>query len=328
MRLVDIPPEIILAIFRNCTSVADVLRFSQACRRIHGILSASQRILILYHAAEYEFGPLRDVVQLLTFNNSQPAHYIRDPPRSDSLLRQIVVAGRVAKRWEDIYPFCKWDADFADRRSLSANERYCLRRAIYRHWLYAHAFHTPKYSRTSRRVPHLVLQRGKLLHNWPTRELIEIDDFHATVRALISTKICPSDSALHAAYASDDGQFQPYLAKRSLAVATQHFFHTSRDGHAINDHFSPSINGPDGWGDPVTHYYIVEDVLKLDPKAVLWLYDHPQKRQVEGYLDSLGDWFRNNGATFSETLACVLERRESDLAEEIRHPYSGVIDTV
>lgn len=72
------------------------------------------------------------------------------------------------------------------------------------------------------------------------------------------------------------------------------------------------MNVSTGWGDPVTHYYIIEDLLKLDPKAVLWLYDHSQKWQVEGYLDSLGEWFCNNGDTFSETLTCVLQRREID----------------
>lgn len=72
------------------------------------------------------------------------------------------------------------------------------------------------------------------------------------------------------------------------------------------------MNVATGWGDPVTHYYIIEDLLKLDPKAVLWLYDNSQKWQVEGYLDSLGEWFSNNGDTFSETLTYVLQRREID----------------
>lgn len=86
------------------------------------------------------------------------------------------------------------------------------------------------------------------------------------------------------------------------------------------------MDGVVGWGDPVTHYYIIEDLLKLDPKSVLWLYDHPRKGQVKGYLDSLGEWFCNNGDTFSETLACVMERREADLVLENGFSSFGIIE--
>jgi hypothetical protein len=326
MRLNDLPPEIILAIFRNCTSIADVVRLSGSCRRIQSMLSVSHKILILYHVAESEFGPLHDALQLLTLNNSQPAHVIRDPPRSDSLLRQIAVVGRVAKRWEDIYPFCKWDSDFADRRLLSTDERYRLRRAVYRYWLYSHAFHTPMHPRTSRRIPQLVLQRAKLLHNWSTRELVEIEDFQATMRALISTEVCPSDSTLHAMCFGDVGHLHLYSAKQPLAITAQAFFHASTDGRGLKKQTAHDMSGPSGWGDPVKHYYVIEDMLKLDPRAVLWLYDHPQKYQVESYLTSLGEWFPNNGDTFSETLACVLEGREADLADDSGSSCFGIIE--
>ncbi len=326
MYLDDLAPEIILTIFRNCTSIADVLNLSRSCRRIHSMLSASQKTLLLYRTAEFEFGPLCDVLQLLTLNNSQPAHLIRDPPKSDSLLRQIIVVGRVAKRWEEIYPLCKWNSDFADRRILSAAERYKLRRAIYRYWLYTQAFHNPTYPRTTRRIPQLVFQRARLLQKWSTRELIEIDDFQATMRALISTKICPSDSTVYAMCLEDGGYLPTYCAKQPISVGAHDFFHTSRDR---GDLIAPNQHSMDvlrGWGDPVTHYYLLEDLLKLDPKAVLWLYDHPQKFQVEGYLDSLGEWFCNNGDTFSETLACVLARREAGLVDEGRNSCFGIIE--
>lgn len=326
MRLSHIPPEIIFAILRNCASVADVLSFTQSCRRFHSMLSSSQSSSILFHAAETEFGPLCDIIQLLTLNNSQPAHYIRDPPRSKSLLQQIIIVGRVARRWEDIYPVYKWDADFADRRSLSLNERYRLRRAIYRHWLYCHAFHTPNYPRTSRRVPPLVFQRAKLLHNWSTEELIEIKDFHTTVRAFIGATIYPSDSTLDAMWIVDRGQSHNDSGRQPLALAARPLFHTLRDGRAVGEEYSYAENGSGGWRDPVTHYYVVEDMLKLDPKALLWLHDHPWKQQVESYLESLGEWFHNNGDTFAETLAHVLHRRKPDLAAKFEHTCSGIIE--
>jgi hypothetical protein len=99
-------------------------------------------------------------------------------------------------------------------------------------------------------------------------------------------------------------------------MAIDGLFHTSKGGYDVHGRILRHAGGPDGWGDSVTHYYIIEDMLKLDPKAILWLYDNPQKSRVEAYMDSLGEWFRNNGNTFSETLACVMERREGDTADE------------
>lgn len=326
MYLDDLAPELILAIFQHCMSIADVMSLSRTCRRIHSMLSASQQTLILYRTAELEYGPLCDLLQLLTLNNSQPAHLIRDPPRSDSLLRRIIVVGRIAKRWEEIYPLCKWDSDFAERRFLSVHERYRLRRAIYRYWLYTNAFHTPIYSRTTRRISQFVLRRAKLLQNWSTRELIEIDDFQTTMRALISSKICPSNSRVQA-MCLESGEYLPiYLAKQPLTIAAQDLFHSSRDGCKADEQEFDPMDQFSGWGDPVTHYYIIEDLLKLDPRAVLWLYDHPQRYHIEGYLNSLGEWFCNNGDTFSETLACVLQRRRVDLAEEDGNSSYGIIE--
>jgi len=281
---------------------------------------------MLYRAAESEFGPIRDILQLLTLNDSQPAHCIRDPPRSDSLLRQVIMVGRVAQRWEEIYPFWKWDSDFADRRFLSGHERYRLRRAIYRYWLYAHAFHTPAFPRTSRRIPQILYQRAKLLQNWSTRELIEINDFQITLRALISSEICPSNSAVHAMFLTDGGTIPTFAAKQRPTIATQDFFHHSGVAHGLDGSATKQEDGIIGWGDPVTHYYIIEDLLKLDPQSMLWLYDHPQKWQVEGYMESLGDWFYNNGDTFSETLRSVLERREAELISEDEISGSGIVE--
>lgn len=326
MHLDDLPPEIILAVFQCCTSISDVTRLSQSCRRIHGMLSAPQRTLVLYHAAEVEFGPVHDILQLLTLNNSQPAWSIRDPPRSDSLLRQILMVGQVARRWEEIYPLSKWDSDFANRRFLSRNERYRLRRAIYRYWLYTHAFHNPTYPRTTRRIPRLLLERAKLLRNWSTKELAEIDDFQASMRTLISTKICPSDATVHMMLLGTGGCLPTYTAKQPLTHAAQDFFHTSRDACHVVIEDPYQMAGLRGWGDPVTHYYIIEDLLKLDPKAVMWLHDHPQKWQVEEYLHSLGEWFGNNGDTFSETLACVLEGQEGGVAGGGRDLCCGIIE--
>lgn len=73
--------------------------------------------------------------------------------------------------------------------------------------------------------------------------------------------------------------------------------------------------GMEGWGDDINHYYVVEDMLKLDPQQLLFLRDRcTLKVQVEGFIKTRveggeGGWFANNGETFCETLWAVLKQR-------------------
>lgn len=103
-----------------------------------------------------------------------------------------------------------------------------------------------------------------------------------------------------------------------------------------------------GWGDEITHYYVVEDMLKLPPDQILWLYEHvsgapgtsatkanshawltmcnaiewldekvrkghfagPDEEVVTGFVDGVTeDWFENNGETVGETVDFVVEER-------------------
>ncbi|TKA61227.1 hypothetical protein B0A55_11203, partial [Friedmanniomyces simplex] len=74
-----------------------------------------------------------------------------------------------------------------------------------------------------------------------------------------------------------------------------------------------------GWGDDINHYYVVEDMLKLDPQQLLFLRDRcPLKMQVEGFIRTRveggeGGWFVNNGETFSETLWAVVRQRGGEV---------------
>ena len=131
----------------------------------------------------------------------------------------------------------------------------------------------------------------------------------------------------------------------------QHFSHSAAnvnvkhayayDKYAPSRHHEPSL---EGWGDDINHYYVVQDMLKLDPAQILWLKEEaPLKRQVELYIRSLGEggesgdgqfendhgggaricsnggaagswdsWFENNGETWVQTLEWVLAERGED----------------
>lgn len=336
--------ELVSHIFFSCSAVADVLALSSTCRRFRNIYTSSQKLAILEDAAEAQFGPLEDLTQLLTHNASQPAHIIRAVPFSMALLKQIVHAGRVAEKWCDMYPFKKWKSDYESRRLLTHEERYRLRRAIYRLWLYSRAFHNRDHPRELRATKLVIQKRAGLLHNWSTVELSEVADVHAVLREVLHSNICPSNGTIarkfrkrypdnehhllfniHLNYpppASAPPSYNPFTAQYHTTHNTlsTHFHSTS----TFNSRYATSKYslhahhevGAEGWGDDIPHYYVVEDMLKLDPEQIMWLKENaPLKGMVEGYVRSLGDWFENNGETWGQTLEWVLDERGEDIGD-------------
>ncbi|KAI9814011.1 MAG: hypothetical protein M1827_003475 [Pycnora praestabilis] len=343
MNFEDLATELVLHIFRSCTTVFDVLNLSSTCHRFHKVLATSQRLPILAKAAEAQFGPLEDATQLVTHNASQPTQVIRDVPFSLALLKQIHEVGRVATKWEDIYPLKKWKHNFEDRRLLTDHERYRLRRALYRLWLYSRAFHNRQYPRETRILGSTMYQRAKLLHNWSTPELAEIEDVREVLRGVLQNHICPSNGTIqrkfHKRFPETDHQllFNIHLNYPPPPTAFQTHFHTTHQVTSANKYYTkyqPSSSssfelGAEGWGDEIPHYYVVEDMLKLDPGQILWLRENaPLKGQVECFVRALGEWFENNGETFGQTLLWVVNQRGGEveeLREAIRYGELGVV---
>lgn len=339
MLFEDLATELVVQVYLSCNAVTDVTALSSTCRRFRNIYSSSQKLRILENAAETQFGPLRDLTQLLTHNSSQPAHVIRSVSFSLALLKQIIHHGRVAEKWCDMYPFKKWKYNFESRRLLTSDERYRVRRAIYRVWLYSRAFHNREHPRDFRATRPVLLRRAALLHNWSTWELAEIADVYGVIREVVQINICPSNSTIarkfknrypgnehslmfniHLNYPPTAPQaFNPF----TLNPLATHFnstpSYTSRYASAKYSLHPSHEVGAEGWGDDIPHYYVIEDMLKLDPEQILYLKEHaPLKGMVEGYVKSLcpeGDWFTNNGETWVQTLEFVLDERGQDVGE-------------
>jgi len=341
MLFEDLATELVIHIFHSCDAIADALNLSSTCQHFRKILAGSQRLPILYQAAEAQFGPLEDAIQLVTHNASQPAHLLRSVPFSIALLKQVIEVGRVAKKWEDIYPAKKWKYNFEDRRLLTTSERHALRRAVYRLWLYSRAFHNARYSRITRMHRPIVLERVELLHNWTTPELAEMEDVRLVIREVLQNHICPSNGTIQRKFQKrfpeSDQQllFNIHLNYPPPPSAFQAHFHST---HQINSspRFSTKYQstawhepGAEGWGDEIPHYYVVEDMLKLDPGQIIWLRENaPLKGMVEGFVRGLGEWFENNGETFGQTLEWVLRERAEDaedLKEAIREGELGIV---
>ncbi|PWY86902.1 Brix-domain-containing protein [Aspergillus heteromorphus CBS 117.55] len=193
-----------------------------------------------------------------------------------------------------------------------------------------------------RAFPHIITERAQLLHNWSTTELAEIEDVRSVIGDIVQNHICPSNGTIqrkfrkrypesthqlafniHLNYQSSSSPTStPGLLEKSPGLVDQ-YFHTAHPSNLTespasyksrfrNDYFHDP--GFEGWGDEIPHYYVVQDMMKLDPGQVLWLRERaPLKEQVEVYIRSFGDWFRDNGETFSDTLEWVMKERGDDI---------------
>lgn len=330
MVLDTLPTEIITQIFLSLPDISSTIALSATSYRLHSVYHSSKRLVILSQAADAEFGPLDDIIQLVTHNASQPAHVKRSAPISDALLQQIVKVGRVGKRWEEIYPFKKWKSDFANRRLLTTPERFLVRRAIYRLWLFTKAFHNSTHIRTCRSIPEIVRERAALLHNFSTPELAEMLDVHNVMRDMMINNICPSNGKIRQKFQKrfPESNHQllfnihlNYPPAPSVFIPSDLTYHNSC-AFGSPKQIQPSRwhePGAEGWGDDISHYYVIEDMMKLDPEQVLHLRDFcPLKAQVESYVKEVGaEWFGNNGETFCETLGFVVRQRGGEM-EELR----------
>lgn len=298
----SLPTEIVTQVFLSLPSVDSALALSATCRHFLHVYRSSKRLLILTQAAEAEFGPLRDIVQIVTQNSSQPAHVHRDVPISDALIKQIVTTGRVAQKYEEIYPFKKWKTDFASRRLLYPGERYSFRRALYRLWLFDSAFHNAAHVRFARSLPESMRERAALLHNFRTDELADMLDVHMVLREVVANNVCPSNGRIRQKFQKRHPDSNHQLLFNihlnyppSSFVPDSGYYNSNVASSKYHAKLTPSRfhePGAEGWGDDIGHYYVVEDMMKLDPGQILMLKEQfPLKSQVEAYVASKGEWF-------------------------------------
>lgn len=348
MYIGQLANELVLDIFQSCTSVIDVRNLASTCHHFHKVF-ISRRLPILFQAAEAQIGPLSDAIKLVTHNASQPVHVPRPfPPLSDALLTSILTVGQVATKWAAIYPVRKWRGQDSDsRRVLSTTECYRLRRALYRHWLYTLAFHDPLHPRTTRHSPPIIRSRAALLRPWATSQLAELLDLHAIFRDVLTSQICPSNgtvlrrhraqfpdhpaptliharhSSLHHPHRREQQEEHGLHSPRDTPLwAPEHFYYSSQHRHT---HYNDD-DAAESWGDEIAQYYIVEDMLKLNPDQLLQLYEHVATTNgrgrgvvesfVAGFvlggscgLGGVEGWFENNGETLVETVDWVVGSR-------------------
>lgn len=361
MQFTALPNELVLHIYQSCTDIPSVLNLASTCHHFRKVLSLPRRLPTLYLAAEAQFGPLSSAMTLVTHNTSQPPHLPRpSPPHSLALLTRLLAVGRVANQWANLYPFQKWRGpQSSSRRLLNSTERHRLRRACYRLWLYSLAFHTPMRPRTTRLSPPAIRSRAALLRSWPTDHLAQMLDLYTIFRNVVQTHICPSNALVmrrHKARFPDDPYPSRFHASHHPPGFPQAYFHSTPHVSKLLARSRQDTYGFDGWGDEIAHYYVVEDMLKLDPGQLMWLYNeltctsetneactasltgtaYPVnggyaggKTIVERFVAGLGgEWFENNGETFVETAALVVGDRGEEvkvLKERVEDKVEGIV---
>ncbi|KAL8637305.1 MAG: hypothetical protein Q9228_005411 [Teloschistes exilis] len=334
MYLDSLPNETLLHVLHSLSTVQDVLSVTLTSKRLHALCSRpAQRLPILFDAADRQIGPLSSAIAVVTHNASQPPHIPRpQPPQSLSLLKQLLSIGAIANEWADLYPSIHWGGpdpeECASRRSLRQEERHRVRRACYRIWLYDLAFHNGSFPRFSRLHPPVIRSRAALLRAWTDRELGELLDMQSVFRTILEKQVCPSNGTIIRRHKDRYGELSNPIISLMHIPAPGGMKHWR---HLCNDSIG-SVDSWEGWGDDVSHYYVIEDMMKLHPGHLMQLYHFVtgktdtlaamvddgfmmtmslagHKAAIEGFVAGLGEWFDNNGETRSETIKYVVSER-------------------
>ncbi|KAK2003530.1 F-box domain-containing protein [Colletotrichum falcatum] len=118
-------------------------------------------------------------------------------PRSVTLvdrdLSRLLKYCLVARQWEELFPQLHWFTSPEDCRQLGEAEKYKLRRALYRWWLYAFYFHGefPR-PRSGQPEPFVNDVRTSHMRLYPTCELMEIRDLFMSMKNLVRHYIYPN----------------------------------------------------------------------------------------------------------------------------------------
>ncbi|TDZ40354.1 hypothetical protein CTRI78_v010307 [Colletotrichum trifolii] len=112
---------------------------------------------------------------------------------TDGDLPSLLQCCRVVRQWEELYPQLHWFSIPEDCRQLTDSEKFKLRRALYRWWLYAFYFHgelpRPRGGQPEAFVNDI---RNSHMRIHSTCELLEIRDIFEAGKALVRHYIFPN----------------------------------------------------------------------------------------------------------------------------------------
>ena len=205
-----------------------------------------------------------------------------------------------------------------------------------------------------------------MLRIWSTEELAEMQDLQNVFRSILAEHVCPSNGTVLRRYkerfpsVANSGSsmlrvFSLGSVNDKLSYDLRNQLHVTRLQtlkHHVNSRKCNASKARyptmEGWGDEISHYYLLEDMLKLNPQQILELYQLAESvdtinvcdcqpsvaQSVESMLtqwDCSADWFENNGETFAGTVQTVVTDRGDEYSlfdEAIGLNQQGIVKEV
>lgn len=281
-RFQDLPVEILQHIYRDLSTVSSIRSLSLSCRHFYNGYASSQRLVIVRQVIERQFGPLDDVIQLVTLNSSQPVDAPRTPKFSMALAKQIVEKGLVANRWVELYPFLRWRTSSQNRRFLTKAEAFRLKRALYRFWIHAEAssmiFDNPRDNFDT-----IGSVRYRWLRTFSTHELRELEEVVDVLADMLRYDCCPSDSTIqhHYNHITPTRDLLDFGKHNKLSVSV------SGKKRSIKD-----LLVHESWGSDIDVACDVDHLIRMSPAHLLHFRENCEgKAERLDYVDTvLVEW--------------------------------------
>lgn len=337
--LQGLPVELLATIFQLCDSGKDMVSLACTCQRLRDVFDDYGLLIKIPIFAE-QFGPLDEIIRVVTQPVGRPDQSFEDVQMVPELLNKVTMVVNVAAVWVDNYLHSNGVITRADKQghtTRAAVDKHKMRLAVYRLWRYYRAFHCPPYNGSVIEQSDVVELRCQLLRQWNHDELFDMYQISCFMRTLIQRHVCPdTDAMIERHYVHDpNSQFYkvdhynfprlcpetphpgPLLPADAALATTELYFLAPPPSFVPRVYKSIKtaiyLSPTQTWDRRGSFAYLslLDDVMKLDFGQILWLGRcAPYREQVRAFLSSLdGDWFEDNEETFVETLRGVLAER-------------------
>jgi hypothetical protein len=326
----ELPTEIVQKIYMDCRDIQSVLNLSSSCHLFSGPYHGSMKLKIIERVLETQFGPLYDLIQLITFNSSQPIHLPRRPDMSIDLAARIVRFGSVIEKWETIYPSLRWRDLSEYRRVLRPHEAYRFRRAMYRMWLYGKAYHNTSFLELERPSPVAGVYpdpRITFMRKFSDDELIEMAEVHDVFHEMVSYDLCPSNAMIQRHFSQGfPGQDILYFGTyETYPIASMQWTELQKKVSVLD---LPLKWAGEAWGSFEDQCRTVERVLKLLPDELLHFRENLSgKVERSHYLKTFPETFSRNASTFRDAIDALTALRNYYVSTD--HGIDGgIVDSI
>lgn len=325
----DLPLEMIQKIYKSCQDVRSVISLSKTCKQFHFAFEGTQKIAILELAIRRDFDPIEEAIQVVTYNESEPAHQYRDPPMSLALIKQLYTVGSAVNRWCDIWPVLRWREDTSYRRLLRDHELVRLRRAILRYWLYGLAYHSPLFLSLDRGYPLACTTDRRLtfMRRYNEDEILELAEVQSVFEQMVYNDICPTNAMLQRRYLQTAPGHDP-LFFGNYETFSMHGHSGDKIRYNVSVYDLPKNLAREAWGNYEHQAGTVADIMKLSPDHLLHLRELGCKKERVEYLETLKEDFHEHPSTFRDALEAVMAERDFMLSFKIYPDGGGIVDVV